>query len=553
VPSGLPILDVGASRPLDALFEAVRLRSAGERFVVRVDVNHPRPAFALRYAERIIETIEDRDERLAAFDALAREQLTVNGITQRQASVLDRRIVQTIREIVMLSDGLAVTSSYEHFRIELTFGVSVEPYYVEALPDRPVPQCVAATVPDAIVVWAPTTAPADLTLVAFALEELNHPVYVVCAEGKRPALRAQFVAYEDAAAVLSRARLAIDPSLNPANAVALSALNVPLVVSLSSGAVEFLDGARLFAPWDRTDVLRAVQDGLGAPPPSRRHRPAQPRSSGILREPESLDGPLVSIVVRTRDRPEFLERALQSLERQTYRNLEIVVVNDAGKDVSGIVARFARTRSIVHETNRGAVPSANAGLRASQGEFVGLLDDDDVLFPDHVSTLVAALERSGADVAHADAVSAFYDVSTGSEMPYGYAIFLNRIGEPTDLFITDGIGPMSALYRRAVALELGGYDEALPHSEDWDLWLRLSQRYDFVHVPRVTAQYSIRNDGTNMMSYNAEGFKRSLYQLAEKFPLAARPMLEQARVEMIRRSAPRASQAIFPQPGLERR
>jgi hypothetical protein len=552
VPIELPILDVSVSKPLDALFEAVRRRSAGERFLVRIRVNHPRPAFALRIAPRIIETITDRDERIDSFDLLAREQLQVNGVDQKQQSRLDRRVIQTIREVVMLSDGLAVTSSYDHFRIELTFGFTAESYCVEGSPDRPIPQCDRAEVRDAIVVWAPTTSAADLTLIAFALEELHHPAFVVCAGGKAPELRAQFIKYEESAPVLARACLVVDPAQHPANAIELANRGFPLIVSLSSGAFEFLDGTGIFVPWDRNDVLRAVQAGLAAPvPPVLREN--VPLKGPCVAGQEVADGPLVSIVVRTFNRPNFLERALQSIERQTYRNLEIVVVNDGGEDVSGIVGCFERARTVVHETNQGAVPTANTGLRASRGEFIGLLDDDDLLFPDHVGSLVAALQRSGADIAHADVVSAFYDMTTDADIPYGYSIFLNKIGEPTEFYIGDGIGPMSTLYRRTLALELGGYDETLPHSEDWDLWIRLAQRCDFVHVPRVTAMYSIRNDGTNMMSYNTAGFTQSMHQLVAKYDLSDRPILNQVRDDVMKRFLAQASQAIFPPPALERR
>lgn len=257
--------------------------------------------------------------------------------------------------------------------------------------------------------------------------------------------------------------------------------------------------------------------------------------------------------MRTFNRPRSLERALESLAGQVYRNLDIVVVSDAGEDVSGIVARFERVRLIVHETNRGAIVTANTGLHESRGEFVGLLDDDDVLFPDHVSTLMTALDRSGADVAHSDVISAFYDVAFDPDVPYGYSVFLNKIGEPTDLYVGDGIGPMAALFRRSLAHEIGGYDDALPHCEDWDFWIRLAQRADFVHVPRITALYSIRNDNTNMMSYNTGGFKAAMSQLIEKYRLDDRPMLAEVRADMIARFQARAGRAIFPPPALERR
>ncbi len=540
----LSILDVSVVRPLDGLFEAVRRRSAGERFVVRLpDLDHPRSLNALKQGAKIVESKPDPDERFAAFDALAREQTKLPR--------LGRRVVQTLRETVLLSDGVAVTSSHDHFRVELTLGCTVEPHYVEAVPDRPVPEFVRAGDADTIVVWAPTTPPRDLTLVAFALNELHHPVVVVCADGKPPAVRARFTGYAEARDALSRARVVVDPSIHPANALALAGRGLPLVVNYTGGAVERLDGVGTFAPWDRRDVLRAVQSALAAPAPALRRNGTTPRTE-LACDADAVDGPLVSIVVRTYNRPRFLERALQSAERQTYRNLEIVVVNDGGEDVSDIVARFERAKLVDGKTRRGAVAAANAGLRAARGEFAGLLDDDDVLFPDHVAALVAALRRSGAQVAHADTVTAFYDVSADPDVPYGYSIFLNKIGESTDLYLGDGIGPMSALFRRDAVLDLGGYDETLPHCEDWDLWIRLGQRYDFVHVPRITAQYSVRNDDSNMMSYNISGFRLAMMQLTEKFPLESRPLLSAARADLTQQFLSRAFPVIFPSPALKR-
>ena len=543
MPSALPILDVHASAPLEALFEAVRRRAAGEHFLARVLVDHPRSVHAAREAVRILERFQDHDDRLEAFDALAREQ---------RFRPLNRRVAQTMREVVLLADALASRSFFEHSAAELILEFTAPAVYVDAEPDVAVPAFTASDARDAIVVWAPTWPARDLALVAFALEDLHAEVFVVCAGGKHPAMRAQFVTYEDAAAVLPRARVLVDPSLQPGNALALARCGLPLAASLSTGAIEFLDGMTLYAPWDRADVLRAVQSALGAAPPRLRERALVTSSPGAAGEAGDLDGPLVSIVVRTYDRPEFLQRALNSIARQTYRNIEIVVVNDAGRDVGEIVAAYEHARLIVHESNRGAIAAANTGLHASRGEYVGLLDDDDVLFPDHVATVVTALRRSAASVAHADVVAAFYDVDEDPHAPYGYSIFLNKIGEPTDLYVSDGIGPMAALFRRAAALEAGGYDEAFPHAEDWDLLIRLAQRHDFVHVPRVTAMYCVRNDGSNMMSYNVAGFRRAMQLLVEKYPLEARPSLARLRSETMSPLLRESSQPAFPQPAMKR-
>jgi hypothetical protein len=508
----------------------------------------------VRQAVRIIDATADHEERIEMFDALARERLIVDGKAQTDLAQLDKRIVQTVREIVQLSDGIAVSSWHDHSRLELSFGFTAEPYFVIPEPDREIPSFERAAEPDAIVVWAPSERADELALIAFALEDLRYPAFVVCAAGgRKPPLRAQFVEYDRAAEVLSRARAVIDPSRHPANALALAAQGVPLAVSLSSGAYELLDDVTVFVPWDRADVLRAAHGALAGKPACPRDVPGRIAADATVDESLPTDGPLVSIVVRTFNRPAYLERALRSLERQEYRNIEAVVVSDAGVDVSEIVARFPQARLIVHDEHRGAVPACNTGLRESRGEFVGLLDDDDILFPDHVSSLVAVLQHSGGDVAHADTISAFYDTRVDDETPYGYSIFLDKLGEPTDLHIVDGIGPMAALFRRSLALELGGYDESLPHAEDWDMWIRLAQRSDFVHVKRVTALYSIRNDGMNLMISNREGFIRATHLIAEKSPLEGRDALAAVRAGTNERFLATGAEPRFPQPALERR
>ena len=105
---------------------------------------------------------------------------------------------------------------------------------------------------------------------------------------------------------------------------------------------------------------------------------------------------LVSVIVRTKDRPTLLREALESLANQTYPYLEVVVVNDGGEDVYKIVSefeeKFSHLKYIVHETNRGRAVAANTGLAAAEGEWIGFLDDDDLLLPRAIETLLNAAD-----------------------------------------------------------------------------------------------------------------------------------------------------------------
>ena len=101
---------------------------------------------------------------------------------------------------------------------------------------------------------------------------------------------------------------------------------------------------------------------------------------------------LVSIIVRTKDRPELLEEALESISLQTYRPLEVVVVNDGGVNVENILEKFESQelsiKYIHHPHSLGRAAAANAGLKRAEGVWLGFLDDDDLLLPRAVETLL---------------------------------------------------------------------------------------------------------------------------------------------------------------------
>ena len=109
--------------------------------------------------------------------------------------------------------------------------------------------------------------------------------------------------------------------------------------------------------------------------------------------------PLVSVILPTYNRPQFLARALYCIMAQKYDDFEVVVVNDAGEDVSELVGAFPKTSYLAHETNRGLSAARNTGIKVARGKYITYMDDDDILFPEHLSTLVGGLE--GTPDAHA--------------------------------------------------------------------------------------------------------------------------------------------------------
>jgi LmbE family N-acetylglucosaminyl deacetylase len=208
-----------------------------------------------------------------------------------------------------------------------------------------------------------------------------------------------------------------------------------------------------------------------------------------------VDEPLpISVIVRTKDRPALLAEAVASI-RATGYPAEIVVVNDGGArpNIDGVTL-------VEHEPSRGRSEAANAGVKAAKNAYVAFLDDDDLYYPEHLATLANAARGSNASAWYSDAVSAFID-SDGRKPMRMYARDFDR-----ELLLVDNYIPLpTLLFRRSDFLDLGGFDADFDLFEDWDFLIRLSQRGEFVHVPRVTCEIRHIKGGGSIVMENPEG------------------------------------------------
>jgi len=116
-------------------------------------------------------------------------------------------------------------------------------------------------------------------------------------------------------------------------------------------------------------------------------------------------GPLVSVLVPTFNRPSYFSEALASTLHQSYKNLQVIVINDGGEDVSDIVNFYSDPRVVFidRKENRGKAASLNEALATAKGKYIAYLDDDDLYYPNHIETLVDALEnQTDRQVAYTD-------------------------------------------------------------------------------------------------------------------------------------------------------
>ena len=208
----------------------------------------------------------------------------------------------------------------------------------------------------------------------------------------------------------------------------------------------------------------------------------------------SESAPLVSVLVRTRNRPLHLAQALRSIVAQTYRTIEIVVVNDGGGDIGDVLHREAKGFPVVHlrhEKPLGRAAAANAAMRAAHGQYLNFLDDDDIFYPDHVATLVGFLVENGADVAYTGVRNRYYRSIESVEQGFWREEVLFHREFDSDVLLFENYLPVMAVMFSRKSLESleSGFDETLDLFEDWEFWVRLSRRFRFHHLDAITAEY----------------------------------------------------------------
>jgi len=215
----------------------------------------------------------------------------------------------------------------------------------------------------------------------------------------------------------------------------------------------------------------------------------------------------VDVVMRTKDRPALLERALASVVHQQHANWHLYLVNDGGQaaPVDALVARFAGALagrvSVIHTpASQGVAAAANVGMAAGQGAFVVLHDDDDSWDPAFLSAGIAFLlapenRRFGALLTKWNRVEETFDGTTAEVLRANVQGYDGDVVDILDIIRTPQIPPIALLWRRSVAQEAGFFNAQLPVLEDWDLNLRALQLGDIALSPQALANYHIRVSG----------------------------------------------------------
>ena len=228
--------------------------------------------------------------------------------------------------------------------------------------------------------------------------------------------------------------------------------------------------------------------------------------------PQKPEKPAISVIIPVFNRAWCLEATLQSVCDQTFRNFEIIVVDDGSTDdTSTLLRRFPGTRVHRWEDNRGVSAARNQGIGMARGEWICFLDSDDRWIKDKLQMQMDWMQAQPECVAcYTDEIWIRNGVRVNPKnkhRKYSGDIFQHCL----PLCI---ISPSSIMLRTSVLQTLGGFDTDLAACEDYDLWLRLASRYPVDFIPE---KLIIKTGGhADQLSHKYRGMDRFRVYALEK-------------------------------------
>jgi glycosyltransferase involved in cell wall biosynthesis len=203
----------------------------------------------------------------------------------------------------------------------------------------------------------------------------------------------------------------------------------------------------------------------------------------------------VSVVIPAYNAERFVEQAIQSALQQSLPPREILVVDDGSQDRTRERARAAGSIvGVLSQANAGVSVARNTGILQASGRYVAFLDADDMWLPEKLERQLATL----ADDTRCRAAYSFHVAVDDDLQPIETVRAPRRADTISDLLMIGNVvgTPSSVICERALLVELGGFDPALSLCADWDMWLRVAARGEFICVSEPLVRY--RRHESNM-------------------------------------------------------
>ena len=222
--------------------------------------------------------------------------------------------------------------------------------------------------------------------------------------------------------------------------------------------------------------------------------------------------PAVSVIIPTYNSARFLVEAVESVLEQTWRDFEILVIDDGSTDeTAAVMKQFGAPVRYIQQQNGGVAVARNKGISDSTGRYIAFLDADDTWLPEKLEKQLALLRKNQ----DARACYSAYSSVTSDLKPIGICRSI-RHGRAIEDLLERGniIGSIcTVLCERGLFDLAGGFDPVLSQCADWDMWVRMALHTEFVYIDEPLVTY--RQHGSNM-SRNAPLLERDSIAVLEK-------------------------------------
>ena len=206
--------------------------------------------------------------------------------------------------------------------------------------------------------------------------------------------------------------------------------------------------------------------------------------------------PKVSVIMSVYNGEKYLHEAVESILNQTFKDFEFIIINDGSTDKTGdILESYADERMvIINQDKTGLTRALNSGLSLARGEYFARMDADDVSLPERLEQQLAFLDKN-TDVALVGCN--FYEIDDSGNIVAKKEVTLENEEIKWQLLFHNCFGHSTTVFRKECFSAVGGYNENIVYSQDYDLWLRISQRYnvgnlgEFLHKWRLNKSKGI--------------------------------------------------------------
>jgi glycosyltransferase involved in cell wall biosynthesis len=207
--------------------------------------------------------------------------------------------------------------------------------------------------------------------------------------------------------------------------------------------------------------------------------------------------PKVSVIIPVYNGERFIAQAVNSVLGQTFRDFELIVVDDGSTDrTPDILKKYGSRLTYIGQPNRERSAARNTGIRHSEGEYLAFLDADDLCLPERLQRQVEILDQF-PEVGLVHGWTYFID-ETGQKATIGKKEMLSSLESGARVFesllFKNVIASPTVMIRRSCIDTVGFFDESLTYVEDWDMWLRIAIQYHVALIPEPLACYRINSE-----------------------------------------------------------